>query len=141
MLTTRMRPKVTVKPLATRKSSAASEVPLIACRSAPVATSLASGLPLVRPPLQELLRLPRPELGNGRVRLERHVRQHVTEDGVLDLLHLRDVDVLDRVVVLVEAQRAARRVDADGAHGLQEGGAVLDAALDGVGRRLRPEPG
>src|SRR5688500_3751573 len=136
MLTTRIRPKVTVKPLATRNSSAASEVPLIAWRIALVVTSLAPGLPLVRSSLQELLRLPGPELRHGRVGLHRHVGEHLAQHRMLDLLDLRDVDVLHGVVVLVEAQGAARCIDLRAAHGLQEGRPVLDLAADGLhGRR------
>src|SRR3990167_1155186 len=122
MFTTRIRPKVSVKPLASRKSSAASEAPLIAWRMAlvvmarsggtrrqaaaawrPAARRPGPGLPLVRSPLQELLGRPFPELGHRLVGLERHVGEDVAEHRVLDLLDPGDVDVLDRVVVRVHA--------------------------------------
>src|SRR3712207_1463039 len=122
MLTTRIRPNDSVNPLASRNSKAASDTPLTACRiallvirsAAPTASRRApapKGSALVRSALEELLGRIRPELRHLLVGLDGHVDQHVAEHRVLDLLDLRDVDVLDRVVVLVEAQRPARRVD------------------------------
>src|SRR3990170_3364472 len=160
MFTTRMRPNVSVKPLASRKSSAASEVPLIACRTALLvmgrngvtrrrprgrrgrrARRPGRGSPLVWPPLQELRGRPLPELGHRLVRLERHVGEDVAEHRVLDLLDPRDVHVLDRVVVLVHAHRTAGRVDPGAAHRPEEGGTVLHLAVDRVDRRLGPQTG
>src|SRR5687768_7385844 len=61
-------------------------------------------VPAVQRPLQVLVRLVLPELGDGRVG---------GDDGVLQpvlALDLPDVDVLDHAVVVVDAERTARRV-------------------------------
>src|SRR5262249_53488496 len=59
-------------------------------------------LALVRTPLEKFLRLPRPELRDVLVGLERDVGQHLTDHRMFDLLNARDVHVLDRVVVVVQ---------------------------------------
>jgi hypothetical protein len=46
---------------------------------------------------------------------------------------------LDRVVVGIELERAARGLDLHGAHGLEEGRAVFDVAVDRVDGRLGPQ--
>ncbi len=60
---------------------------------------------------------------------------------MVDLLDARYVHVLDRVVVLVELERAARRVDGERAHRLEEAVPVLDVALVLLDRGARPQAG
>src|SRR5262245_22729475 len=177
MFTTRISPNESVKPLASRKSNAASETPLIAWRIALVievgreargTRSRAAGpstwsrgsprrtalprhrsrrrvarasLALVRPLLEELLRRPGPELRHLGIGLDRHVDHDLAHHGMLDLLDAEDVNVLDRVVVGVELERAARRLHLHGAHRLEERRPVLDLAVDRVDRGLGPQPG
>src|SRR5687768_3636403 len=100
-----------------------------------------TGSALVRALREELLGLPGPELRDGLVGLHGPGDLHVAEDRVLYLLDLGDIDVLDRVVVFVELQRPARRLDLHRAHRLQERRAILDIAVDRIDRRLGPQPG
>src|SRR5687768_17106384 len=102
MFTTRIRPKESVKPLASKKSSAASETPFNACRTAlvnmqnqgqtGVCPGSVPGLALIGPVLEEFLGLPLPELRHVLVGLDRHVGEHLAQHRVLDLLDARDVD-------------------------------------------------
>src|SRR5688500_19569178 len=110
MLTTRIRPKDRVKPLASRNSSAASDRPLIACSTALLIKAFCASA-LVRAALEEFLGLVGPELRYRGIGLHRHVGQHIAEHRVLDLLDARYVHILDRVVVGVELERPARRLD------------------------------
>src|SRR6266540_6725627 len=98
MFTTRIKPKLSVKPLASRNRRAAKEIPLIAWRTPLFMRKLdrigehvrgavqpaapwappepeTGRLALVRAPLEEFLRLPGPELRNVLVGLERNVGQ------------------------------------------------------------------
>src|SRR5262245_46500646 len=129
MFTTRISPNESVKPLASRKSNAASETPLIAWRIALVIgvgreargarrrtarprdrsrrRVARASLALVRPLLEELLRRPGPELRHLGIGLDRHVDHDLAHHRVLDLLDAGDVDILNRVIVGVELERAA----------------------------------
>src|SRR5215208_7825200 len=72
-------------------------------------------LPLVRAALEEFFRRPRPELRDVLVGLDRHVDEDRAESRMGYLLDLGDVDVLGRVVVGVNFERAARSLDGCGA--------------------------
>src|SRR6266508_5383492 len=132
MFTTRIKPKLSVKPLASRNRRAAKEIPLLASRTPQFMRKLgpdcrararrrATGgawappepetgrLALVRTPLEEFLRVPGPELRDVLVGLERNVGQHLADDRMFDLLNARDVHVLNRVVVVVQLKSPARR--------------------------------
>src|SRR5262249_13673822 len=76
--------------------------------------------------LQEIVRLLRPELRHHRVRMDHRVLQSAG-----DLLDAHDVDVLRRVAILVELDRAARIVRrlARPAESSEESVAILDVAL------------
>src|SRR6476620_7407467 len=135
MFTMRISPKLSVKPLASRNRRAAKEMPLIAWRiplcmgrrklrwrtrnAADGATGAPSAideadLPLVGTALEELFWRPSPELRDVLVGLDRNVRQGRSEHRMVYLLNARDVDVLDRVVVVVHLERASRRFDRRG---------------------------
>src|SRR2546422_2149673 len=91
-------------------------------------------VPVVHGLLQEIVRLILPELRDGRIGMD---------DGVPELavlpLDLADVDVLDRVAVGVELDRAAGSVgDLHPAQRLQELLAVLHVAADDLGRLVDP---
>src|SRR5262247_2134872 len=152
MFTTRISPNDSVNPLASRNRSAASETPLIAwrialvirvsikrtarprisCAAAAPLGSARRSLALVRSLLEELLRRPGPELRDLGVGLDRHVDHDLAHHRVLDLLDAGDVDILNRVIVGVELERAARRLHLHRAHRLEERRPVLDLAVDRV---------
>src|SRR5215212_5562634 len=94
--------------------------------SAPPSETRVRRLPLVRAALEEFFRRPRPELRDVLVGLDRHVDEDRPESRMCYLLDLGDVDVLDRVVVGVHLERAARRLDRCGAHRLEEFLLILD---------------
>src|SRR5215472_7814072 len=149
MFTTRIKPKLSVNPLASRNRRAAKEIPLIAWRMPlPMRKACTSAcaaprnprrrLALVRTPLEKFLRLPRPELRDILVGLERDVGQHLANHRMFDLLNARDVHVLDRVVVVVQLESPAWRFHGRGAHRGKERCPVLDIPLDLLDRRPRP---
>src|SRR3954452_5660662 len=81
---------------------------------APPSETRVRRLPLVRAALEEFFRRPRPELRDVLVGLDRDVDEDRAESRMGYLLDLGDVDVLDRVVVGVHLERAARRLDGCG---------------------------
>src|SRR2546422_3736481 len=97
------------------------------------------GSALVGAPRHVLLGRPRPELRDVLVGLDGHVDLHLAQRRVLHLHDLGDVDVLDGVVVLVEANRPARRRELRLPHRGEERLAVLDLPLDRLGGDLRPQ--
>src|SRR3989475_29078 len=84
--------------------------------------------------LQEILGPVLPELRDGRVGLN-----HGVPELAALLLHLADVDVLDRVAIRVELHRAPRRVgDLDLPQRLQKLVAAFHVAADGPGGLVDP---
>src|SRR5262249_37563172 len=82
------------------------------------------GSALVATTLEGLLRRPGPELRDVLVGLDRNVGEHRAQDRVVDLLNAGHVDVLHRVVVVVELELATRGFDRDAPHRLEEGRGV-----------------
>src|SRR3990172_5177408 len=94
-------------------------------------------VPAVHGVLHVLVGLVVPELRDIGVGL-----QHGIPELAVDLLHLADVDVLDRVAVAVELDRPPRRVrDLDLAERGEELLAVLEIAVDGLGGLVDPAAG
>ena len=68
-------------------------------------------LSLVRSASQEVLRVPLPELGDLLVGLNGNVYHDVAQNGVINFFHLRNVNILNGIVILIQARCGLRSAE------------------------------